>query len=378
MLSSLLGIRLLLWIGKTVPRPAPYEVMNALTGVEVTNDVEQPGDGFQLTFTLGKNKSGEYSLLQSGALDPESRMVIGVLLGVTLEPLIDGVIYHHQISPGEQPGTSTLTVSGRDVSVMLDLEEKDEKYDNQADSVIVNRILGNYAQYGILPPFQVTPTTEVPIETERIPGQHETDLKFIQRLAERNGFVFYIEPVTMGVNKAYWGPENRAGLPQRALSHDLGPSTNVKTLRLMNDALAPIGTSGSFVEPITKRSIRIPALPSLRVPPLSSAVGSARRTERLRCTANRNFAQASTTAVAAVTGAPEPVSAEGELDTVRYGSVLRPRRLVGVRGVGRSYNGYLFVRRVTHRIQIQRGVYTQTFTLSRGGTGTLTPAVRTS
>jgi len=376
MFSSLFGIRLLLWIGKSVPRPAPYEVMNALTGVEVTTDVEQPGDGFQLTFTLGKSKSGEYSLLQSGVFDPESRVVIGVLLGVTLEPLIDGVIYHHQVSAGEQPGTSTLIVSGRDVRVMLDLEEKDQNYGNQADSVIVNSILGNYAQYGILPPFQITSTTEVPIETERIPGQHETDLKFIQRLAERNGFVFYIEPITMGVNKAYWGPENRAGLPQPGLSHDLGPSTNVKTLRFMNDALTPIGTSGSLVEPTTKRSIRIPALPSLRVPPLSSEVGSARRTERLRCTANRNFSQASTAAVAAVTGAPEPVSAEGELDTVRYGSVLRPRRLVGVRGVGRSYNGDYCVRRVTHRIQ--RGIYTQTFTLGRGGTGTLTPTVRTS
>lgn len=376
MLSSLFGIRLMLWVGKTVPRPASYEVMNALTRVEVTTDVEQPGDGFQLTFTLGKNKSGEYSLLQSGALDPESRVVIGVLLGVTLELLIDGVIYHHQVSPGEQPGTSTLTVSGRDVSVMLDLEEKDQNYGNQADSVIVDRILGNYAQYGILPPFQITSTTEVPIETERIPGQHGTDLKFIQRLAKRNGFIFYIEPVAMGVNQAYWGPENRAGLLQPGLSHDLGPSTNVKTLRFMNDALAPIGTSGSFVEPITKRSIRIPDLPSLRVPPLSSAVGSARRTERLRCTANRNFAQASTESVAAVTGAPEPVSAEGELDTVRYGNVLRPRRLVGVRGVGRAYNGDYYVRSVKHRIQ--RGVYTQTFTLGRGGTGTLTPTVRTS
>lgn len=376
MLSSLLGIRLLLWIGKTVPRPAPYEVMNALTSVEVSTDVEQPGDGFQVSFTLGKNKRGEYSLLQSGALDPESRVVIGVLLGVTLEPLIDGVIYHYQVSPGEQPGTSTLTVSGRDVSVMLDLQEKDKNYSNQTDSVIVNGILGNYAQYGILPPFQITPTTEVPIETQRIPGQHETDLKFIQRLAERNGFVFYIEPVTMGANKVYWGPEDRDALPQPALSHDLGPSTNVRTLRFMNDALAPIDTSGSLLEPITKRSIRIPDLPSLRVPPLSSAVVSARRTERLRCTANRNFAQASTAAVANVTAAPEPVSVEGELDTVRYGSVLRPRRPVGVRGVGRSYNGDYYVRRVKHRIE--RGVYTQTFTLGRGGTGTLTPIVRVS
>ena len=269
MLSSLLGIRLLLWTGKTVPRPASYEVMNALTSVEVTNDVKQSGDGFQLSFTIGKTKRGEYSLLQSGALDPDARVVIGVRLGVRLEPLIDGVIYNHQVSPGEQPGTSTLTVSGRDISVMLDLEEKNGSYKNQSDSTIVESILGNYDRFGILP-FKATPTADEPSETARIPRQYETDLKFIQRLAQRNGFVFYIEPVTMGVNRAYWGPENRTGRRQPPLTHDLGPSTNVKTLRLMNDALAPIATSGTFIEPITKTSIQIPALPSLRIPPLTS------------------------------------------------------------------------------------------------------------
>jgi hypothetical protein len=77
---------------------------------------------------------------------------------------------------------------------------------------------------------------------------------------------------------------------------------------------------------------------------------------------------------AAVAGAAEPVTADGELDSVRYGSVLRAHRLVAVRGVGRSYDGRYLVRRVTHRIQ--RGVYTQTFKLSREGTGALSPVER--
>jgi hypothetical protein len=75
-----------------------------------------------------------------------------------------------------------------------------------------------------------------------------------------------------------------------------------------------------------------------------------------------------------VTGAPEPVTAEGELDTIRYGGVLRAHRIVAVRGVGRSFNGRYFVERVTHRIQ--RGIYTQTFKLSREGTGALSPVER--
>ena len=239
MLTSLLGIKLILLIGKTVPLPAPAAAMNALKHVKVINNSDG-NDGFQITFSLGKDKMGDYSLLSSGALDPDHRIVIGVMLGVSLEPLVDGVIYHHQIAPSDEPGMSTLTVSGRDISVMLDLEEKNAEYRNRPDFLIVNEILAGYAKYGIIP--QTMPTTDIPIELFRVPRQHETDLRFIQRMAQRNGFVFYIEPVTLGVTKAYFGPENRLGFPQPALSIDLGSATNVTSLRFANDALGPVGT----------------------------------------------------------------------------------------------------------------------------------------
>ncbi len=101
---------------------------------------------------------------------------------------------------------------------------------------------------------------------------------------------------------------------------------------------------------------------------------AARRVVRLRGTARQNPAQAGLSAVAAVTNVEEPVRAHGELDTVRYGAVMRARRVVGVRGAGMSYDGNYYVRQVTHAIE--RGNYTQRFTLSREGTGTLLPAVR--
>ena len=94
----------------------------------------------------------------------------------------------------------------------------------------------------------------------------------------------------------------------------------------------------------------------------------------MRDTADQNPAQAATTAIAAVTNSPDSVRGEGEVDAVRYGSVLRARKLVGVRGVGFSYDGNYYVRRVTH--SISRGEYTQRFSVSREGTGSLLPVVR--
>ena len=370
MLDNLLGARLLLLTGATIPLPVSSEVMQALDSLEVTNDADS-GDGFKMTFTLAKGALMDYTLLQSGAVDPFNRVIIAVAFGVVPEVLIDGIITHHQLAPSNEPGQSTLTVMGKDVSLALDLEEKNEPYPNQPDWLIVTQLLAAYARYGIIP--APTPTTDVPIELERVTRQHETDLKFIQRLAEKNGYVFYVEPVTVGVSTAYWGPENRLGLPQSALSADMGASTTVKSINFSTDALAPVETVGELVEPITKMSIPIPSLPPLRVPPLALSPLPARRKVFLRETANQNPAQAATTAIAASTRAPDPVTGTGEIDNARYGGVLRARKLVGVRGVGLSYDGFYYVRRVTHTIR--PGDYKQSFSISREGTGTLTPVV---
>jgi hypothetical protein len=370
MLTGVLGLRLILLMGQTVPLPVPLAVSAAFTRLEVTSDA-QGQDGFQITFVLGRDTVVDYSLLQSGLVETFNRVIIGVLLGAVPQVLIDGVITHHQLAPSPEPGRTSLTITGRDVSQMLDLEEKNEKFDNQPDFLIALRLLGQYAQYGLVP--QITPTSDVPIMLQRIPRQHETDLKFIQRLAERNGFVFYIEPLSLGVNTAYWGPENRLGLPQPALSLNMGASTNVNSLNFALDALAPVSTGATVIEPISKVNIPIPSLPSLRIPPLVSSPAPARRKILLRDAADQNPGQAATNSIATVSRAPDAVQAEGELDGVAYGSVLRARHLVGVRGVGLSYDGNYYVRRVTH--SLENGKYSQRFTLSREGTGALLPVV---
>ena len=71
MLENLLGIRLALKMGKPDSRPklVPYDVIMALTNVEVTdNAVER--DVFQMTFSLGKRQPRDYSLLRTGLFEP--------------------------------------------------------------------------------------------------------------------------------------------------------------------------------------------------------------------------------------------------------------------------------------------------------------------
>ena len=61
------------------------------------------------------------------------------------------------------------------------------------------------------------------------------------------------------------------------------------------------------------------------------------------------------------------VVVQGELDALRYGNMLQAPGLVGVRGVGNSYDGNYYVQSVKHTIR--RGEYKQQFTLNREGYG---------
>jgi hypothetical protein len=58
---------------------------------------------------------------------------------------------------------------------------------------------------------------------------------------------------------------------------------------------------------------------------------------------------------------------------LRYGHILKARRLVGVRGVGFAFDGLYYVKEVTHKIK--RGEYKQSFTLSRNALVSTLPKV---
>ena len=366
-----LGVRLQLLIGANVPRPAPYEVMESFVSLEVRNNDRQR-DVFDMEFTLGKNSLMDYGLLVNGYFDPPSRIVIAAMMGVIPEVLIDGIITTHQVIPSNRPGESTLRITGEDISLRLDLDPVSETHANQPDSVIAFKILGNYARFGILP--KVTQTTVIPIEIDRVPSQHETDLAYIRRLAQRNGFVFYIEPLPVpGTSLAYWGLDNRLGLPQPALAINMGPQTNLdQPINFNFNALGPIAPRVTVLDPITKTPITIPAPSGLR-PPLARRPASPLRSYIARDSAGLDPSMGTLRALSTSSESSDAVAASGEIDAVRYGRVLRSRRLVGVSGAGLTYDGNYYVSQVTHRIR--RGEYKQSFSLTREGHGSLTPLV---
>jgi hypothetical protein len=67
------------------------------------------------------------------------------------------------------------------------------------------------------------------------------------------------------------------------------------------------------------------------------------------------------------------VTATGSVDVLRYGSVLKARQLVGVRGAGSAFDGLYYVKSVTSNFK--PGEFKQNFTLTRNGLISTLPRV---
>jgi hypothetical protein len=377
---NLLGIHLTLLIGPTVPVPAPPLLTENLQSVQVTHN-DEGRSGFQLTFGVARSGPGDlfdYRLLASPLVRPFVRVVLVVTFDATPSVLMDGIVTHQQLSPaGDSSGSFTLT--GEDVSVMMDREEKVVEHPAQDDAAVATLIILGYPQLQLLPVVIPPPVLDPPLPTERTPVQYLTDLGHLQQMAERHSFVFYVDPGPLPLtNTAYWGPRVRTGIPQKALSVDLGAETNVESLSFQYDALAATVVSGQVQDRVTNQKLPVRTFSGSRsplalLPDLPFNFPNVRSVV-LRDSAGLNLVQAYAKAQATTDASVESVvTCQGTLDAIRYGGILRPRGLVGLRGAGFSYDGLYYVKSVTHTLA--NGSYKQNFVLTRDGLGSITPAV---
>jgi hypothetical protein len=368
------SFHLTLLMGPIIPAPVPRPVLEALQSAQVTVSAGQRS-GFQLTFALGDRSLINTTLLPAGYFDPNIRVIMVVTLRGLPQVVMDGIITRQEVSPSNNPAQSTLTVTGEDVSVLMDLEERDACYPAMPDVAKVALIIGRYATYGLIPLTIPEMFPDVDTPTNRIPVQTGTDLDYIQYLSRKNGYVFYVEPGPLpGVNLAYWGPEIRAGIPQSALNVGMDANTNVESLSFSFDGLSRKELAITIQEPNTRLGIAIP-VPNLNIfqPPLALRQAPALRTEKIRSVAKLNPIKATARALAESVESSDAVSGSGSLDVVRYGRLLKARGIVGVRGAGTSYDGLYYVKSVT--TNMKKGELKQSFTLSRNGLISLTPRV---
>ena len=373
------GIHLTLMIGPVVPVPVPQVVLDALTDVTVT--VKEDGSsGFQLSFQIS-NQSPLHTLflLTGGGIGPLFRVLITVTLKSTPTVIMDGVITNHEIKPAVAAGQSLLTITGEDLSVVMNQQDfSGLPFPAMPAEGRVALLVAKYSFLGVVPLVIPSVLIDIVIPTTRIPSQKGTDLSYIKHLAEEVGYVFYVEPGPLpGMSIAYWGPQIKVGVPQPALNINMDAHTNVESLSFnFDNTLNAIPTVYYYDEltkaivwtpipPVTPLNPPLGLLPPIPLPPRFKPVSDELSKYSLPKAIMIGLAQAAKWT--------EAVSGQGELDVLRYGRILKARQLVGVRGAGLAYDGLYYVKSVKH--QIKRGHYKQSFELSRNGLISTLPRV---
>jgi hypothetical protein len=376
------SVQLTLMMGPVFPVTVPRTVLDSLSEVEVKiDDVGQ--SGFQLIFSIDKQSPLQILFLLTGGLPLlfMRAILIATVNGVA-SVLMDGVITNNQISPGDKGSNSTLTLTGKDLTALMDQSNwSGFPYPACPREARVAIMLAKYALFGMIPLIIPSVMIDVPLPIDQIPSQQGTDYQYIRSLAEDVGYVFYVAPGPKpGVNTAYWGPQVKVGPVQPALTADMDAYTNVDSLHFSynqeknkiplvyiynQETGVSIPIPMPPVTPLNPPLCAIPPLPTNLLPPDLKPFRED--------IAKMPIPQAIMLGLAQAAQNAEVVTCEGSLDVTRYRGVLQARQLVGLRGAGPAFDGLYYVKSVTHKIK--RGEYKQNFTLTRNGLVSTVPTV---
>ena len=344
--------------------PAPPEIVNAVREIHVETTTSG-ASVFRMVLGIAQTDTGDWSVLQFDPFRPLVPVSIRIQAGgLVPQSVINGYVTAHSVAFGDEPGQSSMEVIGMDATALMNLEEKVRQWPNLPDSAIAAAIFG---QYTVVPMTQ--PTSPVLVEPEGTTTQRGSDIRFLRRLAARNGFECYVQPEPFtGVDQGIFRPPQTTGLPQAVLSVNMGDQTNVNGFHVRYDMLRPTTALAAGIDPHTKSpqlglapvSLQVPmglegTLMRLMPPPVAlPAETGLMRTADLQ-TAAQSIVDRSTFAVVA----------EGEVGADV--GVLRPGAPISIRGAGREYSGSYYVTRVSHFVAPDS--YTQQFEAQRTAVG---------
>ncbi len=325
-------------------------------------------DVFRIRIPIGPQSNRTWTHLEDGDLAIWNRVTIRAGYADDHDVLIDGYITHVNVAlSGSGADESYLELTGGDASVLMDLQDQQRAWPYKKDSDIAQEV---FEAYGL--GWEVEDTEYVHGDKATI-MQSETDIRFLQRLAARNGFECFVKGGT-----GYFRSSNLEQAPQPKLTVPVGNAIN---LRFEIDGTPPTELELRRIDPFEKRvdrevltdlSERQLAKRSLADLRGSTRVG--RRMLRQEPTAAKQEMRARLRA--GYTAASRFVTVSGEIDGRSYGGVLRAKRLVTIDGTGPSHDGNYYVTRVRHVFYPDS--YVQSFDARRNAIGVLGTEAATS
>lgn len=347
---------------------AKPDLVAAIQQIEVDDNADM-ADMLRMRIAIGvKEGCGEWTVLDDNVFPRLAKIRLLVTVGSgPPEPLLEAYVIETNVDISNQPGQSVLNVVAMDPTVQMDLEQRVRAWKNMADSDIATQVFKK-KPYDFEPRVKQTQPSREEVET--ITVQRGTDIQFLRQLAKRNGYECYVEinPST-GVVEGHFHPPRLETAAQNVLSVNLGEHTNVNTFTARYDMLRPttVAVTGLDVETRSDQSAKAEkaALTDLGADP--SLRDDKPRRVLLSQTGLSQTGELQTYAQAVVDRSSMAITAEGELNTIAYGGLLRAKRLVEVRGVGTQFSGTYYVAKVHH--VFSGDGYTQRFTLRSNALG---------
>ncbi|MGK8558158.1 phage late control D family protein [Nocardia gipuzkoensis] len=342
----------------TVDGAESDELYRDLISLEVELDDELAAM-FRIKLALLQRPDGSWPYLDEPPFTLLRRVVVTAGLEDDAQLLIVGYITHLRPTFGTGREQCVLDIWGMDASVLMDQVDRLKDWPDKTDSDIATEI---FQTYGLTP--QVAGTGIVHDAELSTIIQRETDIQLLRRLALRNGFECFVDGDT-----GWFRPPAVDAEPQPVLAVFFGGRTNVNRFELEAHALAPSEVSMSQVDRVSGEVLNAQArpgrYPELGAEAVTSFLGAGMEAGSVRIA--RTVTTGNPEMSALCDGLLEQgswfVIGSGEVAANQYGSILRPRATVTIKGIGEAHSGLYYVAHVTHRFTA--GGYTQAFRVRR-------------
>jgi len=340
-----------------------------IQSITVEEDIEA-GSSFSIQLSACRNDDGSYPYIGDENLEFWNRVTICAAFPAQTEAVIDGYISNLTLSMDPDAASVTVEILGVDASYEMNLEDKRKVWKGKSYEDIAREVIGTYQ---LNPVIAETADSSASANVPPHPvAQRGTDLAFLRELARRKGYEFFVQ----GGN-AYFRPAQLTGTPQKLIAVNFGDQSNCTRISVDADGTKPTEAEIAFVDPMTgetpepvvKTESGLPALGARALSAMRGAAGMPQARlvpRRLGCMTQ---AQAQDYATGVLRRNAWCVVATGRLNGLRYGRVLRTRKLVTVKGLGEPHNGTYYVRKVRH--QLTARTYDMDFELVRNALGTL-------
>jgi|SRR5579859_831990 len=367
------------------PVPLPPPLLNVLQKIEVETSTEM-ASVFRLRFGMARTDFGDWDVIMPQYEElffrPMTPVQIRVKVGIEIpKAVINGYVTHQQVLYDDEGGASAMEISGMDATMMMNLQEKVVPWPMPNDGAIAAAIFG---QYGILP--IVSPSLPFNLDPTDMTVQRGTDIRFLRRLAQRNGFECFVQPQEqIGTDFGYFGPPtNITGTQEAVLNIKMGAETNVSEFKIRYEMMKPTMALSAGMDVMTRTpTFAVSTAPTVTPPPnaglypLGVPMGVENATLRALAGAHPPPmvlpAQTGQMALPALQIVTQAIANRSSWAVVAEGTlgadvgVLYVGATVNIRGAGLAFNGAYYVTRVSHTFDC--GAYTQKFEARRNAIG---------